>query len=1037
MLNAVLVLLSQPSCHAEAERNSDPVMDGKIQILSGGGDVTCQTAGHQGPEGDDVSNIALKTKASGLEVWFKESIPLPPDIQNIEWRAYSRGLMAHQTQVVLESPQGDLQAYRTATIGDSPWTPYRLRMDSRGAPLRQLPSVKASGGWRYRGLIFRYPPYVSGNVLISDVKLTRVSNQIEETYIWSLRDLDESLSKQLSYAGFRIQASGETLPASVDFNLLKAPARNASKITWQIRGKDDLILAEGEQSEGVAQILPALPEGAYWVRYKLFDTAGTLASHYEASYLVRQSKTTNLPEAPVQKAFDIFWPDKSVVALEGKPPSESLGVPLKGALPGDVVSWNWRDGASNSLQQGRAKVENSDSISIPSAPTDVSVGQRIELDLELIRSGSVIDARVAYFYPGSDQRAVFAQVPKLHGQFKFYQTDVRNVLPDQVSLGGEFLKMNAAIGSLPFLCFFWDDLEPREGFRQFRFLDERLKQAAESKTPVVLTLLKDQDRLPRWLWYNVMSDQNGQSRQHVASYLRKWSPTDARIKAALYETIRAVIDRYKDASVVEGWNFSQGVESFWSDAARNGFVVDYSPTTGAAFGEFLQKKGWSLEETAKALGKPLAAWSDVVPPQPIFNDSLDLRRIWLAWQEFKQTYPSRFFDEMLSVIRKEDPIRPIYQYGTMGVGDTTYQLDTFKRHQAALCFGGSEGMISPFFESICRQGKVALEAEASAVPPYEPMIRMCLFNKLSHGSLQGGYNSMWGRMFRPDGADFIAAAKNTSQIATTLGHLVDSEPVHAPVAISTGVQSIINRTRSFMWPDWMATARQSFGFSEMISQTVRNSAQVGYVTDKTPAEELVRWPAIVLLEAPLLDDAGANRFFEYVRNGGKLMLMGETGRYNQEGRETWTLRTLLGIAADGKIHTLGKGLVQWLPSPISWSASQDACSDFGSWIGFQRPLKSDIAQVRVALRRSLDGRKYWGILLNQTWAGGNPRLDDVPGKPVTIQLSSTAFPDGTTWKAKDLADNQTIGTFSSQVLAKGVPLSIHPAELRIIEFEKL
>lgn len=110
--------------------------------------------------------------------------------------------------------------------------------------------------------------------------------------------------------------------------------------------------------------------------------------------------------------------------------------------------------------------------------------------------------------------------------------------------------------------------------------------------------------------------------------------------------------------------------------------------------------------------------------------------------------------------------------------------------------------------------------------------------------------------------------------------------------------SMVNRSRSSMWIDW--TNLNTNGFSDALNAVIGNNLQMTFLTDATPLEILRRNRLIVLNDSPLLRDESALRLAEYVKTGGTLILMGEAGRFNQDGKECWTLKKSLGEEAGSR-----------------------------------------------------------------------------------------------------------------------------------------
>jgi hypothetical protein len=999
-----------------------------VPTLTGEGTAEFVTATTPSPLGGSATRVDIEAKAKGLTFWLKTDVALPAEAKRLSWWVYSRPMPWADVKVVLENPAGEIQSYKAPSLGESPWTRYVVALDALGDASGSLGSnPRPTTGWKFRGLTLGYQPFQKGSISIGEFATSREPLPAALTNSWSLRDVDESITFQSAYTGFNLGYIGEGTSTAVPLPLLLFPARSATLIQWQITTGNGAIADVGQQNLTELRnlpttdfVLPSLPAANYWARFKLFDAAHQLLGEYTSAYLVHRSDARKFAE--IQKSdFDAFWPKLGIVELPLRGPYEApLNVPLQGARNGDDVDWSWFDGAGRKLGDGSSTVTNASKIEL-SPPVSLLGQQRFELQLRLKRGAATLDQRTVSLLVRQPTAPLVASQPNPPRNLALRETSTFSLRANQDKLAADFIRHVGETGSETFLSFNWGEIEPAPGFIQYALLDKRLQLASEAKIPVIFTILAHLDHMPRWLWYEQMLNQNGQNEHYSASYIRRPTPIAPRMRAALVRTARELMAHYKDNPQIVGWNFSQGVESFWSDAARNGYIVDYSVTASRQFASYLKAQGWTLAD-------------QVTPPRPTFDDGLDLRPIWLAWQAWKQSAPALVFNAMLGPLREADPHRNLYLYAMLGTGDPTAHLQVFKKYNAITCFGGSNSSISPFFESLAQQSGVELEAESSAVPPYEPSLLLALFNKLSHGGTHGGSNVMWGRFFDASNPAHQSSSKAAAQWLNLANRASESRPQLSGLAIGVGMQSLINRTRSFMSLDW--NALNAFNFSAMLNQTVDGSAQTGYVTDSTPLDQLQKWPAILWQESPLLDDAAAHRLDAYVRGGGKLILQGRTSTVNHKGENTALLRQLLGAAqGDESVKSLGKGKFQWLSQPIDWQKAE-AFRAATTWTGYVPPVSSSEAKVRPALRLSSDGKTRYLFAFAKSWqGGGNPRLEQLGETPLQATMSFNSLPAEEKWTLTDLESGIALGVKSSEELKNGLSLDVKPGLMRMIKLE--
>lgn len=1015
-------------------------------VLNGQGNATLSKLPAGTLLGRDAVRMQIDAGPKATEFWLRADVSLADDVQRLSFWAYSRGIAWSETRAVFQDPEGNVNAYTAQAVGDSPWTLYHLPVRALGKPLFAVgEKTTGDGRWHFRGLTLRYQPFAKGGITLGEM-LTSTQAQPAgmPTDSWSFRDIDETLVHQAAYSGFRFGYEATTLPVGVPLGLLTSPARQAVSMAWQLRTQGGAIVDAGEHALAKSEsfdpaasdfVLPTLPAANYWLRVKLRGAGGELLNDYEASYLVHRSTAgaATTQRSVESTSFDAFWPGeaRATVDVDAANPNPIL-VPMRGTQAGDRVGWTWLDSTGLAVGNGEAAADAT--LSVPPPSATLFGPQRYQLQLQLTRGGVVLDRRVAEVYANSVAPAFTAGTKAADRRFVLKETDMRSIRVDQQKAGNDLIANAAANHSDVFLTFYWDEVEPRKGFVQFVPMDQRIGTAAKAGVGVIPTLAVHLDRLPRWLWYPVMLDQGLQSRHYNSSFTRKPSPASREIRDALAETAKQVVHRYKDSPAIVGWNFTQGVESFFSDASRNGFVVDFSRTAAQAFGRQLQASGWTLDAVAAELKRPLSTWDDLTPPMPQFTGELDVRPLWLEWERFKQQVPRDNFESLLKAVRTEDAHRPIFVYAGMGAGDLTTYTAPFKQYEGTICFGGGDAAISPFLESLALNAGVDFDAESAAVPPFQPQLLTTIFNKLSHGATRGGTNIMWGRFFSVDDKEKVEGSRAASRWVDVIDRIGPSVPVWSDVAVGMGSRSIINRTRSFMWIDWMNLSEQSYRFSDMISDTITNSAQVGYVTDNTPLEQMRKFPAIVFLESPLLSDEAANRLNAYVRGGGKLLLQGETGRYDEKGVEKWTLRSLLGAAAEGKVVTVGEGRVRWNATATDWRKPHTLKQLAGDF-GYRQPTSVDRADVRHALRKASDGESRFLVLFRKTWPTGNPKLEQVGNKAEPVKASIASLPAGTRWSLTNVVDGSSLGEKTAAELSEGIELSMKPADMIIVRLD--
>lgn len=956
-------------------------------------------------------------------ILLKSDLPLPESVRRIGYWILSRGSGWCEVNVLVQEPDGNIYAYRAPASGDSPWTFYEWEMQSPSEAVKKF-AVQPNPGKlrRFRGLLVNLQPFSGGGYRFGDVVLDSAERPAPRTWAWTLRDVAEDISYQSAFTGFRLAYAGveakARLPLVLFFNT--PDVRRLRGMIYDSAGRvyDNFEL----ESDDVAKlrstdlILPALPRGNYWIDLHRFGAGGELLNRQKLSYLVQFSPVTELPPA-VEPEISAIFPDQALPMAEVSPGNGKLRLKIA-SQPGDIVKYSWFDQYKQPCGSGIARENELD------VPQGIATPALVRLELELERAGKTVDRRVVRVkLPGG--KPPVAGVPAVPQQF-FPLDETETISITQPLLKESFSDHLPANGSNWSISLYWDEIEPVRGEIQYPVIDRYLKLAREKKIPVNLTFFIHLDHLPEWVWYDQLLDQNGQNMHYSASFTRKFSPCSARTVDALCNMISQVVKTYKDCPEIVGWNFSQGVESFWSDASRNRLVVGYDAATVEAFRNYLKERKFPLAGTGAA------SYDEVQPPVPVFDGRLDLRALYLAWEEFRQQVVNSYFERIFSTIRAAGATQPIKSYAGMGVGDITRMLPVYRKYGAELCFGGRDSPVHAFLQSQARNAGVPLIGESFALPPFSPTLQFVMFTEIAYGAMTGGTNIMWGRHFSPGEVrtEALEASAVAASLAKKIRSLGRSELVTANGAVMFGMLSMVNRSRSSMWIDW--TNLNTNGFSDALNAVIGNNLQMTFLTDATPLEILRRNRLIVLNDSPLLRDESAFRLAEYVKTGGTLILMGEAGRFNQDGKECWTLKKSLGEeAAPGKTFRFGQGKVVWLAKPLDWN--RELMPLIGA-NGFTRPVRPSGGAMRAALRRNETDGSYQLFLFGKTWNGGNPHAREIAGKTVTARVE-IRLPAGS-WLLTDVFDGKPLGSYTAQELSGGIELSADAGKLKMIELKR-
>lgn len=955
-------------------------------------------------------------------ILLKTDQVIPETAKRIGYWIRSRGSTWCEVNLLIQEPDGEMNLYSAPASGDSPWTFYEWEIQPRSAALRSFGTESNPEKVRkFKGIMLKLLPFSSGGYRFGDVIFSSTERPAPRTWAWTLRDVAEDLSYQSAFSGFRLAYAGVEPEAALPLVLFcqNPQTRRIRGMIYDSEGKvyDNFELNQ-EEVAALRQtdlVLPSLPNGNYWIDLHLFDAAGALLERQKLSYLVLFSpvKTAPATQAP---ALSALFPDEAEPLAEATPGGK-LELKAK-LLPGDLVHYTWFDPCREKRGSGTV-----DKTAIP-VPAELEVPAVARLELALERAGKIVDRRIVRVRLAGEKKPEEG-TPRLPSEF-FPLDETETISVTQRALKEGFVDHLPANASNWSISFYWSEIEPVRGEIQYPVIDRYLRLAERMGVRVTLTFFIHLDHLPQWLWYDQLLDQNGQNMHYSASFTRKFSPCSERTVAALCDTIGKIVTTYRNSPTVAGWNFSQGVESFWSDASRNGLVVGYDSATVNAFRNYLREKNFPLSQTG------VDSYDLVEPPRPVFNGKPDLRPLYLAWEEFRQSVVHSYFERIFSAVRSAGATQPIKSYAGMGIGDISRMLPIYRQYGAELCFGGGDAPVHAFLQSQAMHAEVPLIGESFALPPFSPTLNFVMFTEAAYGSMTGGTNIMWGRHFTPGPTqqEALEASRTAAKLAGTVRNLGRSELVTANGALMFGMRSMVNVSRSTMWIDWANL--NTNGFAEALNCVISNNLQMPLLTDSARQEILNRQKIIVLNDSPILEDAAAGRLAAFVRQGGTLILMGETGRYDENGRESWTLRKLLGEkAAPGSEFRLEKGRVVWREKPIDWG--RELMPLLGA-NAFSRPVRPSNGMMRTALRKTPAG-EYHLYLFGKSWGSGNPHLSEVSGKKIPARVE-IRLPKGN-WSLTDVTAAEELGSRSSEQLAAGVDFNVRGGELKIIRMKKV
>lgn len=406
-----------------------------------------------------------------------------------------------------------------------------------------------------------------------------------------------------------------------------------------------------------------------------------------------------------------------------------------------------------------------------------------------------------------------------------------------------------------------------------------------------------------------MKDQNGVPTCRLKTKrIVNYSRFDQQTKNFLHQAFRDTVRKYKNSPYrIDCWHFGWPNENDWWVPINNQ-VYDYSEPAQEAFRSWLCRKYRSLAVLNAKWGTEYANWKGIAAPKPQFNQ-LNLRQDWQDWQDFRFEDVMNAQQEIIDVVRKEDPDVRILYWMTSGISTA-----------------GRDQILPDNAMRLARKNKNTLaaltcidfydlngELFGQLAEAYGTEIGMEPVHQDYRSFLRSFYNSM---RFPVRQLNWLFQTgqnlKNDPQIIWVMNQrgvlkeLAEAKLIQNDAAVLFSYSDVTSLLRNALWH--RSVIQKQIDLLHMLQDV---NIPMGMITDHSIDLSLSGYQTILIPEIKTIRPAMTAKLTEFIRNGGTvLQFNAECGAWNLEsGKKDYPLLNALKICSAEKSGTFkfGKG----------------------------------------------------------------------------------------------------------------------------------
>lgn len=509
------------------------------------------------------------------------------------------------------------------------------------------------------------------------------------------------------------------------------------------------------------------------------------------------------------------------------------------------------------------------------------------------------------------------------------------------------------------------DLEPYEGCIDLSALQPLVERAQEYGRGIELLVMMNDGQVPEWLRGHEIRDSLGRAialhagRGEGGRTPSYWS---AKFREHWQRLVREIVSRYAAEETIRIWHFRPGdLDVFFHDIPAQRRVYDYSRFARAMFRQYLRKvRGYSLQEVNRRYGLTLSDWDELQPPEPRFEADVDLRPAWADFVDFKQWTIRELLELTFKTVRGVDRVRPMAQWALGGSGALDDVLEVCAKHGVLASFNSIEHPYNAIWLDLARRHGTWVRTETGGCPPRPENFGQSMFFALA-----GGANMyVWVGRVRDDNPAWNIFCRSGEMFRALSG----AEAAPTPVAAVFGYTYY--RQKSFQWTVFARYMKPEVRL--LLDAERRGLVELDWYSDYSPLQGLARYRLVIESGSPILPQQAIDALATYVRSGGTLLLMAESGRYRRADASVKNpLLTALHYPGprDDERAALerwryGRGTVIRVPRSVKEQSEMDTLlAEVLGELGIRRQV---LAPEGVWVSRIVKGGRVWVLVFNAT-----------------------------------------------------------------------
>ncbi|MAX24636.1 MAG: hypothetical protein CMJ19_09045 [Phycisphaeraceae bacterium] len=357
-------------------------------------------------------------------------------------------------------------------------------------------------------------------------------------------------------------------------------------------------------------------------------------------------------------------------------------------------------------------------------------------------------------------------------------------------------------------------------------------------------------------------------------------------------------------------------------------TTDYSPSYQHAFNQWLIANG----KAPKQLPKPIA-----IPEQSLELAGPDISEDWLDFVHFKiHTANQRLLDSM-ATIRKLDKVRPISIYRSARNGAPEMAIPELAENKAYFFDESGPNYFSTALMSMCNQGGIRYLYENHF---YMPSSLEIIDSDIFYGSIfnQGwNYSYRWHERHKGDELRYYRALDAVADWLPTIkayNQALADEP--QVLVLGSRIDGLTNGLKHNFFANISGMDIYAGLFAYF--QTPAH-----FANEYTPWVELEKFKLVFVAGQVMTRDA-MQRVVDYVKQGGKAVIVGNAGKYCVEEPQSRNLLSKLLIELPGNVNIKYLGAAgQKAPQPGSapeaeFSTHRQQTPDILNWAQIKHPI---------------------------------------------------------------------------------------------------